>query len=58
MKLKRSLGIIYKSGDLLLNLLTDLLTFRYAKSPTKYIALSSAILTPFPIIVRTKSVSI
>lgn len=26
-KLKRSLGIIYKSGDLLLNLLTDLLTF-------------------------------
>ncbi|KAG9854719.1 putative histidine kinase HHK5p, partial [Aureobasidium melanogenum] len=27
MKLKRSLGIIYKSGDLLLNLLTDLLTF-------------------------------
>jgi len=27
-KLKRSLGIIYKSGDLLLNLLTDLLTFR------------------------------
>lgn len=28
-KLKRSLGIIYKSGDLLLNLLTDLLTFRY-----------------------------
>lgn len=29
-KLRRSLGIIYKSGDLLLNLLTDLLTFRYA----------------------------
>lgn len=28
-RLKRSLGIIYKSGDLLLNLLTDLLTFRY-----------------------------
>jgi osomolarity two-component system sensor histidine kinase SLN1 len=28
-KLRRSLGIIYKSGDLLLNLLTDLLTFRY-----------------------------
>jgi osomolarity two-component system sensor histidine kinase SLN1 len=27
-KLRRSLGIIYKSGDLLLNLLTDLLTFR------------------------------
>lgn len=27
-RLKRSLGIIYKSGDLLLNLLTDLLTFR------------------------------
>lgn len=27
MRLKRSLGIIYKSGDLLLNLLTDLLTF-------------------------------
>jgi osomolarity two-component system, sensor histidine kinase SLN1 len=27
-KIKRSLGIIYKSGDLLLNLLTDLLTFR------------------------------
>jgi osomolarity two-component system, sensor histidine kinase SLN1 len=27
-KVKRSLGIIYKSGDLLLNLLTDLLTFR------------------------------
>ncbi len=27
-KMKRSLGIIYKSGDLLLNLLTDLLTFR------------------------------
>ena len=27
LKLKRSLGIIYKSGDLLLNLLTDLLTF-------------------------------
>ena len=27
MKLKRSLGIIYKSGDLLLHLLTDLLTF-------------------------------
>ncbi|KAK5147244.1 hypothetical protein LTR04_000879, partial [Oleoguttula sp. CCFEE 6159] len=26
-RLKRSLGIIYKSGDLLLNLLTDLLTF-------------------------------
>lgn len=26
-KLRRSLGIIYKSGDLLLNLLTDLLTF-------------------------------
>ena len=26
-KLKRSLGIIYKSGDLLLHLLTDLLTF-------------------------------
>lgn len=26
-KLKRSMGIIYKSGDLLLNLLTDLLTF-------------------------------
>ena len=26
-KIKRSLGIIYKSGDLLLNLLTDLLTF-------------------------------
>ncbi|KAF1808339.1 putative histidine kinase HHK5p [Eremomyces bilateralis CBS 781.70] len=26
-KVKRSLGIIYKSGDLLLNLLTDLLTF-------------------------------
>ncbi|KAI4853823.1 putative histidine kinase HHK5p [Aureobasidium sp. EXF-8845] len=26
-KLKKSLGIIYKSGDLLLNLLTDLLTF-------------------------------
>ncbi|KAF1939030.1 putative histidine kinase HHK5p [Clathrospora elynae] len=26
-KMKRSLGIIYKSGDLLLNLLTDLLTF-------------------------------
>ena len=29
--LRRSLGIIYKSGDLLLNLLTDLLTFRYAR---------------------------
>jgi osomolarity two-component system sensor histidine kinase SLN1 len=28
LKLRRSLGIIYKSGDLLLNLLTDLLTFR------------------------------
>jgi osomolarity two-component system sensor histidine kinase SLN1 len=27
LRLKRSLGIIYKSGDLLLNLLTDLLTF-------------------------------
>jgi osomolarity two-component system sensor histidine kinase SLN1 len=27
-KIRRSLGIIYKSGDLLLNLLTDLLTFR------------------------------
>jgi osomolarity two-component system sensor histidine kinase SLN1 len=27
-KMRRSLGIIYKSGDLLLNLLTDLLTFR------------------------------
>jgi len=27
-RLKRSLSIIYKSGDLLLNLLTDLLTFR------------------------------
>ena len=27
MRLKRSLGIIYKSGDLLLHLLTDLLTF-------------------------------
>lgn len=27
-KIKRSLGIIYRSGDLLLNLLTDLLTFR------------------------------
>lgn len=27
-RLRRSLGIIYKSGDLLLNLLTDLLTFR------------------------------
>ncbi|KAF2820642.1 hypothetical protein CC86DRAFT_116208 [Ophiobolus disseminans] len=26
-KMRRSLGIIYKSGDLLLNLLTDLLTF-------------------------------
>ena len=26
-RLKRSLGVIYKSGDLLLNLLTDLLTF-------------------------------
>ncbi|KAF2638384.1 hypothetical protein P280DRAFT_83743 [Massarina eburnea CBS 473.64] len=26
-KIRRSLGIIYKSGDLLLNLLTDLLTF-------------------------------
>ena len=26
-KIKRSLGIIYKSGDLLLHLLTDLLTF-------------------------------
>lgn len=26
-RIKRSLGIIYKSGDLLLNLLTDLLTF-------------------------------
>lgn len=26
-RVKRSLGIIYKSGDLLLNLLTDLLTF-------------------------------
>ncbi|KAM0719746.1 hypothetical protein Q7P37_003879 [Cladosporium fusiforme] len=26
-RMKRSLGIIYKSGDLLLNLLTDLLTF-------------------------------
>lgn len=26
-RLKRSMGIIYKSGDLLLNLLTDLLTF-------------------------------
>lgn len=26
-RLKRSLGIIYKSGDLLLNLLNDLLTF-------------------------------
>jgi osomolarity two-component system sensor histidine kinase SLN1 len=31
-KLRRSLGIIYKSGDLLLNLLTDLLTFRYFQS--------------------------
>jgi osomolarity two-component system sensor histidine kinase SLN1 len=31
-KLKRSLGIIYKSGDLLLNLLTDLLTFRHVSS--------------------------
>jgi osomolarity two-component system sensor histidine kinase SLN1 len=28
LKVKRSLGIIYKSGDLLLNLLNDLLTFR------------------------------
>ncbi|KAI5367295.1 Putative signal transduction response regulator, receiver domain, histidine kinase/HSP90-like ATPase [Septoria linicola] len=27
LRMKRSLGIIYKSGDLLLNLLTDLLTF-------------------------------
>jgi osomolarity two-component system sensor histidine kinase SLN1 len=32
-KLRRSLGIIYKSGDLLLNLLTDLLTFRYVQVP-------------------------
>jgi len=32
-KLRRSLGIIYKSGDLLLNLLTDLLTFRYVHIP-------------------------
>ncbi|KAK7178595.1 osomolarity two-component sensor histidine kinase sln1 [Paraphaeosphaeria sporulosa] len=31
-KTKRSLGMIYKSGDLLLNLLTDLLTFRHVSS--------------------------
>lgn len=33
-KLRRSLGIIYKSGDLLLNLLTDLLTFRRVPAST------------------------
>ena len=42
-KLRRSLGIIYKSGDLLLNLLNDLLTFRYVRTeisvfpPTNYL---------------------
>ncbi|KAF2751463.1 hypothetical protein M011DRAFT_491914 [Sporormia fimetaria CBS 119925] len=38
-KIKRSLGIIYKSGDLLLNLLTDLLTFSKNQVPGQSLSL-------------------